>query len=119
MKGKSSAQKMNMNSLNSNRRNFLRIVGLAAAGAALPRAIGAGTTPPRVLVIGGGFGGATVAKYLRHWGGNIDVTLVDRNANHFSCILSNLVVTGELPMDRITLGYSNLQNRHGVTFTQG
>ena len=110
---------MNMHSLNSNRRTFLKMVGLAAAGATLPRAIGASITPPRVVVIGGGFGGATVAKYLRHWGNNIAVTLVDRNAHHVSCILSNLVVTGELPVERITLGYSNLQTRHGVVVTQG
>ena len=54
-------------------------------------------------MVGGGFGGATVAKYLRMWGGNIHVTLVDANPTTCACILSNLVVTGALPMSRITL----------------
>ncbi len=83
------------------------------------KAVRAATTPPHVLVIGGGFGGATVAKYLKLWGGNIDVTLIDRSASHYACILSNLVVTGALPMDRIKLGYTNLQTKRGVNFAQG
>ncbi len=94
-------------------------LGLAASGWALPRRIGAQTTAPHVLVIGGGFGGATVAKYLKLWGGNVQVTLVDRAANHYACILSNLVIAGAIPMDRIKLGYGNLQSRRGVAFLQG
>jgi NADH dehydrogenase FAD-containing subunit len=106
-------------SMNSNRRDFLKMVTLASAGCALPRAFGATTSNPHVLVIGGGFAGATLAKYLKHWGGNVDVTLVDRKAEHYSCILSNMVVTGEIPIDRIRIGYTNLRSRYGVVFTQG
>ena len=102
-----------------NRRDFLKLAGALSAFAALPRGVGAATTPPRVVVVGGGFGGATVAKYLRMWGGNIDVTLVDANASHVSCILSNLVVTGALSMTRITLGFDSLKNNHGVKVVQG
>lgn len=105
--------------MNTNRRTFLKMAGLAAAGWALPRAVKASTAAPHVLVIGGGFGGATVAKYLRLWGGNIRVTLIDRNASHYACILSNMVITGAIPMDRIKLGYSSLQSKHGVSFYQG
>jgi len=105
--------------MNSPRRDFLRFAGLASAAFALPQAIRAATTPPRVLVIGGGFGGATVAKYLKLWGGNVDVTLIDRNSEHYACILSNLVVTGSLPMDRIKLNYTSLQTKRGVNFVQG
>jgi sulfide dehydrogenase [flavocytochrome c] flavoprotein subunit len=47
-----------------------------------------------VVVVGGGFGGATAARYLRLWGGNVDVTLVERNASFISCPISNLVVGG-------------------------
>ncbi len=95
------------------------MVGLATAGSALPWFLARGAASPRVVVIGGGFGGATMAKYLRHWGGNLDVILVDRNAEHYSCILSNLVITSAIPVERIMLGYSNLQSRHGVVFAQG
>ena len=102
-----------------NRRQFLKLVGAISALAAAPRALGATTTAPRVVVVGGGFGGATLAKYLRMWGGNIQVTLVDANPNHISCILSNLVVTGALPMSRITLGFDSLRTTHGVTVLQG
>lgn len=101
-----------------NRRNFLQLAGLASASFALPRAVRAATAAPRVVVVGGGFAGATVAKYLRLWGGNIDVTLIDRNAEHYACILSNLVVTGQLAMSRIRLGYDSLRTGRGVKVVQ-
>ena len=47
----------------------LALVGCATGGASGP-SIG------RVVIVGGGFGGATTARYLRMWGGNVDVTLV-------------------------------------------
>ncbi|MEQ1851159.1 MAG: FAD/NAD(P)-binding oxidoreductase [Chthoniobacteraceae bacterium] len=105
--------------MKSDRRNFLKFAGLASASWALSKPVSAAITPPHVLVVGGGFGGATVAKYLKLWGGNIDVTLIDRSSSHYACILSNLVITGAIPMDRIKLGYANLQSKRGVNFVQG
>lgn len=102
-----------------NRRHFLQAASLASAAFALPRALRAATPAPRVVVVGGGFAGATVAKYLKLWGGNIDVTLIDRGALHYACILSNLVVTGQLPVDRIKIGYDNLKSKRGVNVVQG
>ena len=102
-----------------NRRDFLRSASAIAAFAAIPRAVSAAVTSPRVVVVGGGFGGATVAKYLRMWGGNVQVTLVEPNATHISCILSNLVVTGALSMSRITLAYDTLKTKHGVSVLLG
>lgn len=102
-----------------NRRNFLQIAGVASASLALPRALRAASAAPRVVVVGGGFAGATVAKYLKLWGGNIDVTLIDRGAFHYACILSNLVVTGQLPVDRIKISYANLKSKRGVNVVQG
>ena len=66
---------------NFNRRQFLQAAGAATAWAALPRTVGAATTSGRVVVVGGGFGGATVAKYLRLWGGDVEVTLVDNRGS--------------------------------------
>ena len=46
---------------------------------------------PKVVVVGGGYGGATAARYLRLWsGGAIDVTLVERDAAFVSCPLSKI-----------------------------
>ena len=101
------------------RRRFLQLAGMASAASVLPRAFGA-APPARVVVVGVGFGGATLAKYLRMWGGDkVAVTLVDPNPSHIACILSNLVVTGALSMDRITLGYRALTEKHGVLVKKG
>jgi sulfide dehydrogenase [flavocytochrome c] flavoprotein subunit len=76
--------------------------------------------PPlgRVVVVGGGFGGSTAARYLRLWGGAIDVTLVERNPQFISCPISNLVVGGFKPMADITRGYEGLKAL-GVKVVQG
>ena len=100
------------------RRHFLKLLGATSAIAALPPTILAATTAPRVVVIGGGFGGATFAKYLKHWGSNVDVTLVDASASHYSCILSNLVVTGSIPISRIIISYADLVSKFGVKLVQ-
>lgn len=98
-----------------NRRSFLR--GFGAAGAlALP---GAGRAvakaAPHVVVVGGGYGGATAAKYLRlASGGEIRVTLVEAAPDFISCPMSNLVLQGRLGMADITLSYEDLGRRHGV-----
>lgn len=91
-----------------------RVLGAAAALAAgtlsgcaalAPRASGG-----RVVVVGGGYGGATAARYLKLWGGaGVDVTLVERNAAFVSCPLSNLVLGGYRQMADITLGYDGLR----------
>ena len=80
--------------------------GLALAGCA---STASGPSIGRVVVIGGGFGGATAAHYLRLWGGNVDVTLVERNAQFISCPISNLVVGGHRQMADITRGYDSLK----------
>ncbi len=102
------------------RRDFLKLIGAGAAVATLPRLARAATAAPRVVVVGGGFAGATAAKYLRHWGGaSVDVTLVDANPSHVSCILSNLVVNGSLGLSGITFGYENLRQKYGVKPVKG
>jgi sulfide dehydrogenase [flavocytochrome c] flavoprotein subunit len=100
------------------RRGLLAIVGAtglgAVAGCAGVAASGAGARP-RVLVVGGGFGGATAAKYVRLWSqGRIEVTLVEPDPSFVSCPLSNLVLAGIRTMDDITRPYDSLAARHGV-----
>ncbi len=89
--------------------------GLVLAGCA---SAPAGPALGRVVVVGGGYGGATAARYLRLWGGNIDVTLVERNAQFVSCPMSNLVVAGYRQMADITRGYGGLRAL-GVKVVQG
>ncbi len=98
---------------------------LLGAGAALAAASLAGcatsTGGPsigRVVVIGGGFGGATAAHYLKMWGGNIDVTLVDRDAQFVSCPISNLVIGGHKTIGEISRGYRGL-SAMGIKMVQG
>jgi len=83
--------------------------GTALAGCATSASSPSGPSIGRVVVVGGGFGGATTARYLRHWGGNVDVTLVDRNAEFVSCPISNLVVGGYKQIGDVTRGYGGLK----------
>jgi len=100
------------------RRDFLRISG-AATAASLVDGCATGPTAPakplgRVVVIGGGYGGATAAKYLRLWGRDtIEVLLIERNAEFVSCPASNLVLGGVRSMADITRSYARLRN-YGV-----
>jgi sulfide dehydrogenase [flavocytochrome c] flavoprotein chain len=92
------------------RRDFLKLAGaVSVAGCATT------STPSRarVVVIGGGFGGATAAKYIRRWDPSIDVVLVERDAGFVSCPISNLVLGGFTSMAEISRGYDGLR-RHGV-----
>ncbi len=68
----------------------------------------------KVVVVGGGWGGATAAKYTRMWSaGTIEVTLVEPNRNFVSCPISNLVLGGSRKIEELTTGYDGLR-RHGV-----
>lgn len=70
----------------------------------------------QVVVIGGGYGGATAAKYVRMLSNyKIDVVLVEPNASFISCPISNLVIGGSKTMGDITTPYDNLSGKHGVT----
>ena len=73
----------------------------------------------RVIVIGGGMAGASVAKYLRLWGNAVDVTLIERNPAYLSNIMSSLVLTGQRTLSSLSFGYELLQSRYGVRVVQG
>jgi sulfite dehydrogenase len=100
------------------RRRFLRASGAAALASLLPGCIAQPASPARplgrVVVIGGGYGGATAAKYLRLWGGStIEVVLVEREAEFISCPASNLVIGGSRTLADITRPYAKLED-YGV-----
>lgn len=97
-----------------NRRRFLETAGaLAVMSHALP-AWAQRPTAGHVVVIGGGFAGATAAKYLRLFSqGQIEVTLIEPQRKFISCPLSNMVLEGHYTLDDVTLDYQLGQN-HGV-----
>ncbi len=100
------------------RRRLLAAGGLALAGCATAPGGSSGAPIGHVVVVGGGFGGATAARYLRMWGGNVEVTLIERNPQFVSCPISNLVIGGHRPMSEITMGYEGLKAL-GVKVLQG
>lgn len=92
------------------RRGFL---GTASA-AVLPWMVpitGQGADNAPVVVIGGGFGGATCAKYLRRLEPSLQVTLVERNRSYATCPFSNLVLGGLRDMSAITHDYEGLKGQ--------
>jgi sulfide dehydrogenase [flavocytochrome c] flavoprotein chain len=100
------------------RRSFTLASAFAALGA--PGALAAPAVQPqqtrgRVVVIGGGFGGATAARKLREFDPQIQVTLVEPSRSFITCPFSNYVLAGFKRMPDITHGYDNLRRRHGVT----
>lgn len=72
----------------------------------------------RVVVIGGGFGGAAAARTLARIAPGVAVTLVVDADSFTTCPFSNLVIAGELPLSQITFGYDGLA-RAGVTVRRG
>lgn len=101
-----------------NRRDFVKLsgLGLGLGSLNLP-AFARATKPPigRVVVIGGGYAGASVAKYLRMWSmGAIEVVLVEANQQFVSCPLSNLVLGGSKSINDLTFSYDLLKTNHGI-----
>jgi NADPH-dependent 2,4-dienoyl-CoA reductase/sulfur reductase-like enzyme len=96
------------------RREFLKWAGAGGALAAAGLPLNARAAGARVVVVGGGFGGATAAKYLRMWAPGIRVTLIERNREFISCPLSNRVLAGQMTLADLTRGYGTLAGKWGV-----
>ncbi len=68
-----------------------------------------------MVVVGGGYAGATAAKYLRTWSnGGLDVIVVEPRSQFVSCPLSNLVLGGNKNINDLTFGYDLLKSNHGI-----
>lgn len=107
-----------------NRRNFVKLagygLGLSLVNVSFP-AFSRASKPPigRVVIIGGGYGGAAAAKYLRLWSlGGIEVLVIEKNKQFVSCPLSNLVLGGSKTINDLTFGYETLKANHGIQWVQ-
>jgi NADPH-dependent 2,4-dienoyl-CoA reductase/sulfur reductase-like enzyme len=97
------------------RRHFLRAGAAAGVMGLTGYATASGGSGPKVVVVGGGYGGATAAKYVRMWSDySVNVTLVEPNTAFVSCPISNLVIGGSKTIADVTTPYDNLTKRHGV-----
>ena len=96
-----------------NRRLFISASASITATMAAPTVFGA--TRPKVVVIGGGAGGATAARYIaKDSKGAIDVTLVEPTRSYYTCFFSNLYIGGFRDFDSIGHTYGKLANDYGI-----
>ena len=97
------------------RRQFGRLLGTAAAAGTLgvpSLALGAAS---RVVVVGGGAGGASVARHLADKSmGKIDVTLVEPSRRYYTCFFSNLYLGGFREYESIGHSYGTLASKYGI-----
>jgi sulfide dehydrogenase [flavocytochrome c] flavoprotein subunit len=96
------------------RRRFGCFAG-AACLTALGQHVARSHAKARVVVIGGGVGGATVAKYLAMNAATLDITLVEPNERYTTCFFSNLYLAGLRSFASLTHGYERLTQRYGIT----
>lgn len=99
--------------IESDRRQLLKALGLGAAATALPWTAMA-QAQPRIVIVGGGFGGASAARLLVSLLPAATVTLVDANARYTACPFSNLVLGTDRPLSQQQFGYDGLA-RLGVS----
>ena len=97
------------------RRQFNGLIGAGALTAGLSLPAYAQGARPKVVVIGGGAGGATAARYIaKDSKGEIDVTLVEPSKNYYTCFFSNLYLGGFRDYASIGHDYVDLAKVHGI-----
>ena len=98
-----------------NRRTFMGTAMAATGVLAAPMVNAAGHGTPRVVVVGGGAGGATAARYIaKDSNGEIDVTLIEPSRQYYTCFFSNLYLGGFREMNSLGHSYGNLAAAYGI-----
>jgi NADPH-dependent 2,4-dienoyl-CoA reductase/sulfur reductase-like enzyme len=97
-----------MTAKRTSRRDFLKTAVAGASAAALPLPAIAQGTGGRVVVVGGGFGGATCARFIRRIDPRIAVTLVEASPTFTACPFSNLIIIGLRELKAQEFGYDKL-----------
>jgi sulfide dehydrogenase [flavocytochrome c] flavoprotein subunit len=106
--------------MTTDRRSFLKLLGAGGVGTTLAACSTPGTgldksAGRRVIVVGGGYGGAIAAKYIRMMDKSIEVVLIEPNRQFISCPFSNLYIGGLLAdLSTLTIGYDTLAANHGI-----
>jgi NADPH-dependent 2,4-dienoyl-CoA reductase/sulfur reductase-like enzyme len=103
------------------RREFIKTAAIASAVAVIPVTAMATRSPSkqkRVVVVGGGFAGATAAKYVAMWSKNTEVVMIERNAQFVSCPQSNLVLGGSRTLQQLTHDYNSLADNYDIKTVQ-
>lgn len=104
-----------------NRRNLIKTAAAAGSLALFPQLnlkAKTGKGRQRAVVIGGGFAGATAAKYLKMWAPALDVVMVERNTHFVSCPQSNMVLSGSRNLQQLTHDYQSLSTKYGINTVQ-
>ena len=99
------------------RRTFGCLIGVGCA-AALTARVARGQAKGRVVVIGGGVGGATAAKYLALSARELEITLVEPKPRYTTCFFSNLYLAGLRSFASLTHGYEALARQYGISIIQ-
>lgn len=110
---------MNNNLPTFSRRELIKRFGLGAV--ALSGLFGAShqafaKNAQHVVVIGGGIGGATFAKYLRFADSDVKITVIEPNKEYITCLRTNDVMVDLHTLDELTFSYDTLRNQYGIQF---
>lgn len=107
--------------MSMNRRKFLQIMGAAGTGAVLSPLTACSQGPtavskaePHVVIVGGGLGGSTAAKYLRMADEKVKITIIDPVKNYITCLRSNDVIAGHMTLDDITFTHDALRDKYNI-----
>ena len=96
-----------------NRRTFISLSTASALSLSAPTVLGAAR--PRVVVVGGGAGGASVARTLASQSqGAVDVVLVEPTRTYYTCFFSNLYLGGFKDFDSLGHSYGKLAADYGI-----
>lgn len=104
--------------LDSKRRELLKLfgaTGLATMGGLSHVSTAFAKANAHIIVVGGGFGGATCASYIRQFDATIKVTLVEQNSKLLTCPFSNTVISGINKPGFISHSYAALNEQRGIT----
>lgn len=106
--------------MTQHRREFLQggmmsLVAMAAPWVSTPARAQGG---PGVVIVGGGFGGATAARYIKRFAPSVQVTLVEPSNDFIMCPMSNRVIHGGLSLKDISRPYRRFAEKNGIRWVK-